>query len=114
MDKEQYYPTPVSLAVKMWETFRDGSYLHRDRHILEPSAGTGDLVKAVPESRYGSNRPIVDVCEIDPERLEILGKTAGVRGWKGVAASRRRGQTWIRRRLTRRARWRCSTSSARR
>lgn len=78
MDKEQYYPTPVSLTVRMWETFRDGSYLHRDRHILEPSAGTGDLVKAMPEPRYGSNRPVVDVCEIDPERLEILGNTAGV------------------------------------
>lgn len=78
MDKEQYYPTPASLAAKMWETFSKHSYLNQDSHILEPSAGAGDLVKAMPDAAYYRNKPLVDVCEIDPERLELLGKTDGV------------------------------------
>ena len=41
--KDQFYPTPRSLADKMLENL-DMNYVHS---VLEPSAGKGDLVAAI-------------------------------------------------------------------
>lgn len=78
MDKEQFYPTPSSLAERMWKTFSNRSYLHSDHPVLEPSAGTGDIIKAMPGVVRHYSPPSVDACEIDPERLDILSKTNNI------------------------------------
>lgn len=66
---EQFYPTPPELANKMvslvdWK---------RVNKILEPSAGTGNLVKAITSKRKHID---VDCAEIDPKLQAIL-KDAG-------------------------------------
>lgn len=65
------YPTPPALADKLLDGI-DWAYIST---VLEPSAGKGDLVKAVVRrrnARYG-DRPIdVDCVEIDPYLRSIL------------------------------------------
>lgn len=72
-----FYPTPPALAAKLV----DGIQMCNVRSILEPSAGTGNLVHALAESLYGfyysracySNFQLnVDCCEIDPGLRGIL------------------------------------------
>ena len=66
-----FYPTPPALADKLL----DGVKWYCIETVLEPSAGKGDLVKAVVRrrnARYG-DRPIdVDCVEIDPYLRSIL------------------------------------------
>lgn len=72
-----FYPTPPDLAKKLL----DGIDLNYVNHILEPSAGTGNLIFAfadkVYEKYYGGSYSgrcdlNVDVCEIDPGLRGIL------------------------------------------
>lgn len=72
----QFYPTPPELADKMLE----GVELWEIHCVLEPSAGKGDLIKALRrfyekcDQKRHYNRPLVDVdcCEIDPHLRHIL------------------------------------------
>ena len=70
---DQFYPTPPALAAKMLEGL-DMDYVNT---VLEPSAGKGDLVRAIVDkerlrSRYSHNQLDVDCCEIDPYLRQIL------------------------------------------
>lgn len=61
-DNPNFYPTPPSLIGRMLGKLKD-----RPRHILEPSAGKGDIVKAIAErNRYSGGAPDVSCIEIDP------------------------------------------------
>ncbi len=65
-----FYPTPPKLA----EELVSGLDLYKISTILEPSAGTGNLIRAL-ESRaslYCGNDVTVDCCEIDPALRGIL------------------------------------------
>lgn len=70
---DQFYPTPPALAAKMLEGL-DMDYVET---VLEPSAGKGDLVRAIVDKKrmrnsYGGNKLDVDCCEIDPYLRQIL------------------------------------------
>ena len=73
MDQQQFYPTPPALAKRLWALFKNQEF----SRVLEPSAGTGDLIKAMPRFaeneryRYRSDSPI-DVIEIDMNRHSVL------------------------------------------
>lgn len=67
-----FYPTPPELAEKLLADI-DWDYIET---VLEPSAGKGDLVKAIAKnvhvSRYNDKRFDVDCVEIDPYLRSIL------------------------------------------
>lgn len=65
---KEYYPTPAPLA---WEMQRmiDWNYVHT---ILEPSAGTGDLISAIAKNDRNFDGRSVDCAEIDHELQEVL------------------------------------------
>lgn len=69
--KDQFYPTPPSIAEKMLAGL-DMMYV---RSVLEPSAGKGDLIDAIGRKNlamYQYDRAIeVDFCEIDPYLRQI-------------------------------------------
>lgn len=69
--KDQFYPTPPSIAEKMLAGL-DMMYV---RSVLEPSAGKGDLIEAIGRKNlamYQYDRAIeVDFCEIDPYLRQI-------------------------------------------
>lgn len=69
--RDQFYPTPPSIADKML-TGLDMMYV---RSVLEPSAGKGDLIDAIGRKNlamYQYDRAIeVDFCEIDPYLRQI-------------------------------------------
>ena len=71
---DQFYPTPPELAAKML----DGLDVDYVNSVLEPSAGKGDLVKAIVDKkrlrsgRYSGYKLDVDCCEIDPYLRQIL------------------------------------------
>lgn len=74
----QFYPTPENLASKMWGTFKNRNF----KRVLEPSAGSGALLKTCPtwdESYYRETafRSRFDVIEIDIGRHPAL-KAMGV------------------------------------
>lgn len=67
----QYYPTPIDLATKMVNSISDWRYIET---ILEPSAGTGNIVEVLAKKEhilYG-NRFDIDLIEIQPELRAIL------------------------------------------
>lgn len=75
--RKGFYPTPPALAAKLVE----GIQMHQDMTILEPSAGTGNLILALAPALYsfyysracyGDMRLTVDCCEIDPALRGIL------------------------------------------
>jgi SAM-dependent methyltransferase len=86
---EQFYPTPESLVKKMLvsrdKLYKDdyGTPYHRFDHrdtVLEPSAGKGDIAKALLESRHGCQSGVsIDVIEIDPDLRRILEAEKGLR-----------------------------------
>lgn len=72
MNFEQYYPTPEDLAAKL-----AGLIEHPQPPILEPSAGTGNLIQAVSKARYDWQDPRFDekdfhCVEVNPERAALL------------------------------------------
>lgn len=76
MQDFQFYPTPDALARKAWALFRNRDFTR----VLEPSAGEGDLIKAMPGFDHPRRRGTpVDVCEID------LGKHPHLRQIDGVS-----------------------------
>ena len=68
--KDQFYPTPPSIADKMLA----GLDIRYIKTVLEPSAGKGDLIDAVARKNIicGYDRTLdVDFCEIDPYLRQI-------------------------------------------
>lgn len=69
---ESFYPTPPDLAHKMIGNI-DLRYVES---VLEPSAGTGNLIRALAEVRnvrYYDNKGLdIDCCEIDPYLRQAL------------------------------------------
>lgn len=68
---KQFYPTPIELATKMVNSISDWRYIET---ILEPSAGTGNIVEvlAKKEHIFYGNRFDVDLIEVQPELRAIL------------------------------------------
>ncbi len=64
IDKEQFYPTPEDLAERLVKLIRIG-----EPPVLEPSAGTGALVKAFAKQHQSSR---IHCIEINPERAATL------------------------------------------
>lgn len=73
----EFYPTPQSLVEKMLEGI-DFHYVHT---ILEPSAGKGDILRAIAlkEDTYHGKGFDVDCIEIDPNLRQILKYNFGER-----------------------------------
>ena len=68
--KDQFYPTPPSIAEKMLA----GLDMRCIKTVLEPSAGKGDLIDSVARKNLicGYDRTLdVDFCEIDPYLRQI-------------------------------------------
>ncbi|AOV18807.1 hypothetical protein BJI67_16340 (plasmid) [Acidihalobacter aeolianus] len=65
-DPLQFYPTPHGLGWDMWRAFVEPF----PQRILEPSAGDGALIAAMPDRRFRTEQ--VDVIEIDPMRQATL------------------------------------------
>lgn len=71
----QYYPTPLWLAQKAWSLFKNRNFVR----VLEPSAGSGDLLKARPGfGSYHDREVKVDCCEIDASKHPFLREISGV------------------------------------
>jgi len=70
----EFYPTPLSLARKMWDKFQDKDFTR----VLEPSAGTGNLIEAKPGFRHDYRDVHFDVCEIDMSMHPVLKEIKGV------------------------------------
>lgn len=69
-DKEaefQFYPTPPSLVRQLVSP-----YYSMTCRALEPSAGRGDILDALPKSGGGYYRMEVECCEISPDLRAIL------------------------------------------
>ena len=71
----QFYPTPADLATKAWNKFKNKDFVR----ILEPEAGDGALIKAMPWYSKRSYRELpVDCCEIDFSKHANLREIPGV------------------------------------
>lgn len=71
----QFYPTPADLATKAWKKFKNTDFVR----ILEPEAGDGALIKAMPWYGNQSYRKLpVDCCEIDFSKHANLREIPGV------------------------------------
>ena len=66
-ETSEFYPTPESLASKML----DGVDLDYITTILEPSAGTGNILKAIARKEH-SRKFDVDCIEYDSNLRQIL------------------------------------------
>ena len=65
MNKEQFFPTPKSLANKAKAMFNKGGYAR----VLEPSAGLGDLASVICGTYHNTH---VDVVEYDVSKHDVL------------------------------------------
>lgn len=71
IDQFQFYPTPLSLAKRAWDKFKNRNFVR----VLEPHAGNGDLAMAAPfydDYRGWRGDVKVDCCEIDMSRHATL------------------------------------------
>jgi len=75
MDVYQFYPTPLSLGQKLCSFFEE-----TPTRVLEPSAGNGDLIRAICKRFWQLRKEQIDVYEIDPSRHEALRKKATIIG----------------------------------
>jgi hypothetical protein len=76
----QYYPTPITLAIKAWAKFQNSPEGQNSR-VLEPSAGKGALLDGLPHNCH-YRAPKVDACEVNAEFHPLLrGKEVNVVGF---------------------------------
>ena len=74
MFNNAFYPTPKDMAVEMLK----GVNWDNINEVLEPSAGKGDLVEAIINTkqdvyrRWGTAKINVDTIESDPNLISIL------------------------------------------
>ena len=91
--QQGFYPTPLAVAERLLSGL-DVWYLS---NVLEPSAGKGDLVRALAEKRriHGKTHALeVDGVEIDPHLRSILSYEFGGQKYSKVCA--RTGiENWI-------------------
>lgn len=66
-DNKDFYPTPKELFYQLMSGKR-----HLDGHILEPSAGKGDLVNYIKGMMGRHEQYPIDVIEIDPHLQSML------------------------------------------
>lgn len=67
-DLFQFYPTPKSLAQKAWDKFENKNF----SRVLEPSAGTCDLLNVRPHRNDNWHRYKIDCCEIDITKHALI------------------------------------------
>ena len=72
----QFFPTPDAIAERLMEFVPVGI----GQRILEPSAGRGNLIKALERTR-GVINPVIECCELDPFNRAILERA----GYKVIA-----------------------------
>lgn len=77
----QFYPTPKTIAQKMWAKFRDRDF----KKVLEPSAGGGALIDEAPTDRWECGRMNVDSIEIDGSKHPLLKGKSEVVGFDFMA-----------------------------
>ncbi len=69
VDALQFYPTPPELVSRMWAQFKNRSF----SRVLDPSAGTGDLLLGAPHLKDRYHRSCqLDAIEIDPGKHPTL------------------------------------------
>jgi predicted RNA methylase len=66
----QFFPTPMALAMRMVEM----ASIRPGERVLEPSAGTGAILKAIVTEAWGmlTPPPHIDVVEIDEAMAKVL------------------------------------------
>lgn len=85
--KCQYYPTPVELADKMVNSIKDWREINT---ILEPSAGTGNILKALAiKEKCSYMRFEVDCIEIQPELRAILKENFSRRNYYELSSEKK-------------------------
>ena len=79
MFNKNFYPTPMTIAEKMFNSIAELNPYMNFEYVLEPSAGKGDLIKnffALLETdyKYKYKNPFknVEVIELEPELRAIL------------------------------------------
>lgn len=70
----QFYPTPLPVVTQLLSML----YERKGARVLEPSAGTGNIARALVERGY-----VVDAVEIDPDRVGQLSQIPGVTALPG-------------------------------
>lgn len=71
MLNSDFYPTPAPVIRKMLEPFIE-QIDNMQRHILEPSAGKGDILDYINARRYRYSGEPLYCCESDPELAATL------------------------------------------
>lgn len=84
--QENFYPTPPDVAAAMLE----GIDLQYVESILEPSAGTGNLIHALCCAAVGTyNKLHIDAVELDPNLRSLLVDTYGGRALESLRTEAR-------------------------
>lgn len=85
--KCQFYPTPVELADKMVNSIKDWREINT---VLEPSAGTGNILKALAiKEKCSYMRFEVDCIEIQPELRAILKENFSRRNYYELSSEKK-------------------------
>ena len=85
MFNKNFYPTPMTIAEKMFNSIKEYNSYMNFEYVLEPSAGKGDLINnffTLLENNYRYKYNLfsnVEVIEIEPELREILKENKKVR-----------------------------------
>lgn len=83
----QYYPTPVELADKMVNSIKDWRKINT---VLEPSAGTGNILKSLAiKEKCSYMRFEVDCIEIQPELRAILKENFSRRNYYELSSEKK-------------------------
>lgn len=83
--KENFYPTPPDVAAAMLE----GIDLRMVSTVLEPSAGTGNLIRALACAAVGINDELhIDAVELDPNLRTLLTYTYSGQAEEDMRAER--------------------------
>lgn len=85
MFNKNFYPTPMAIAEKMFNSIKEYNSYMNFEYVLEPSAGKGDLINnffTLLENNYRYKYNLfsnVEVIEIEPELRAILKENKKVR-----------------------------------
>ena len=85
MFNKNFYPTPITIAEKMFNSIKEYNPYMNFEYVLEPSAGKGDLINnffTLLENNYRYKYNLfsnVEVIEIEPELRAILKENKKVR-----------------------------------
>lgn len=85
MFNKNFYPTPMTITEKMFNSIKEYNSYMNFEYVLEPSAGKGDLINnffTLLENNYRYKYNLfsnVEVIEIEPELRAILKENKKVR-----------------------------------